>query len=60
MAPQAFLSRHCGWRCIADAGPTVPTWQQVLRHWKRRCSFLCRATVYGTAKKGYSGEFFWQ
>jgi hypothetical protein len=36
----------------------VPTWQHVLRHWKRRCSFLCRATVYGAAKKGYSGEMF--
>jgi hypothetical protein len=36
----------------------VLTWQHVLRHWKRRCSFLCRATVYGAAKKGYSGEIF--
>jgi hypothetical protein len=28
----------------------------VPRHWQWRRSFICRATVNGAAKKGYSSE----
>jgi hypothetical protein len=36
----------------------MPTWQHLLRHRRRRRTFLSSATVNGTAKKGYSREFF--
>jgi hypothetical protein len=39
-------------------GPTVPTSQHLLRHRRRRCTFLSSATVNSAAKKGYSREFF--
>jgi hypothetical protein len=39
-------------------GPAVPTWQHLLRHRRRRRTFLISATLNGAAKKGYSGENF--
>jgi hypothetical protein len=33
-------------------------WQHLLRHRRRRRTFLSSATVNGVAKKGYSREIF--
>jgi hypothetical protein len=58
VAPHAYLPRHCGWRRTADVGPAVPTWQHLLRHRRRRRTFLNSATLSGAAKKGDSREIF--